>query len=164
MQRLSPVVVPMGKNAFIATWLRTVQGIITAITSATTVPNRRSACRRSATRHMAMPTMGTTSSAMGRISIDRPNSRPKTTSRFHDGNVSVQGRQQSTTSASTKTKLNVVSVRMVAVWKIRLGNRATMTAATAPTQGPNSRRPSTPTRATVEVEKIRFNAAALAIQ
>ncbi len=60
--------------------------------------------------------MGTASRAMGRTSMDRPSSSENTTRRDHDGTWPFHGRQQITTSATRKTKLNVVSVRIVAEW------------------------------------------------
>ena len=47
---------------------------------------------------------------------------------------------------------------------MRLGNRATITAVTAPTHGPASRRPSTPASAIDAVEKRRFRPIVAAIQ
>ncbi len=60
--------------------------------------------------------------------------------------------------------MNVVSVRIAAVWKMRLGNSATMTAVTAPTHGPANRRPSTPANDRHAVEKMRLSSIAPAIQ
>ena len=93
----------------------------------------------------------------GRTSSTSPNSTPTATRRATPGAAAAPRSPSSTISSRTSRNRNSVSVRTMPLWNTRLGHSAQMPAATRPTAGPASRRPSTNIRPIVATDSATLS-------
>ncbi len=136
--------------------LRTDQGTSTATVTAPTRASRHSAAR-APLPHQRTSRAGAITADTGRTSSARPNSTPTATRRARPGARAAAGSPSSTSTSATSRNRNSVSVRTMALWKIRLGHSAHTAAATRPTRSPPRRRPSTNTRPMVATDSATLD-------
>src|SRR5439155_902636 len=135
--------------------LRIVHGAMTAPAASTTTSSHRSDGRHATPARLhANSSTGRNRSEIGRTSAETPTSAPK--SATWPVRRRPHGLHTITSTAPITRKLKTVSDSATAVWKMRLGQRATMAAATRPVASSYRRRATSKTRATVATPRTSW--------